>query len=121
MLRALSFRPLASFLVIVSLAGCAASYPGRIAVIDTDDGINQLSADSAPQQTVVNGWTARDYLKLVAEQNTEHSFLNYATLLLLLLITIQLIRLNRRIGTIDKGLSRDSAHANPPPTGPPRP
>lgn len=36
--------------------------------IMTDDGLSQISADSAPKQTVVNGWTTRDLLEVIALQ-----------------------------------------------------
>ena len=34
-----------------------------------DDAVNNLRTEGAPQQTVVNGWTARDLLQVIAEQN----------------------------------------------------
>lgn len=42
-----------------------------IAAIMTDDGLNQGTADSAPQQSVVNGWTARDLLEAIAQQGAD--------------------------------------------------
>lgn len=37
----------------------------------SDAELNELSADSAPQQQVVNGWVARDLLAIIAEQQNE--------------------------------------------------
>jgi hypothetical protein len=90
-------KRLACALMIVGLSGCALSYPGRIVTIDTEDSLNQLSADSAPQQAVVNGWTTRDYLKLIAEQNTEHSMIGYVTVSTLLILIVVVLRQNRRL------------------------
>jgi hypothetical protein len=42
-----------------------------IAAIMLDDGLNQGTADSAPQQSVVNGWTARDLLEVIAKQGAD--------------------------------------------------
>jgi hypothetical protein len=67
--------------------------------IDTTDSLNQISADSAPQQAVVNGWTTRDYLKLIAEQNTEHSIIGYVTIATVLLLILVVLRQNRRLRT----------------------
>ena len=33
--------------------------------------LNEISADSAPQQSVVNGWVARDLLEVLGRQNRE--------------------------------------------------
>lgn len=89
-------RRLAPLVLAATLmSACAASYPGRISEIEGTDALNQLSADSAPQQSVVNGWTARDYLKLVAEQNTEQSFLMYGLVVLLALLLLRSVRTAR--------------------------
>lgn len=42
-----------------------------IAQIMVGDSLNQTSADSAPKQTVVNGWTARDLLEAIAQQGAD--------------------------------------------------
>lgn len=54
-----------------------ASLPGEttgddeIADIMLRDSLNQDTADSAPQQSVANGWTANDLLKVIAEQGAD--------------------------------------------------
>jgi len=35
------------------------------------DRLNNLSTESAPQQQVVNGWTARDLLTIIAKENID--------------------------------------------------
>lgn len=42
----------------------------QIAAIMADDQANQERAEGAPQQTVVNGWTARNLLEVIAQQGT---------------------------------------------------
>lgn len=42
-----------------------------IASVLAGDTINQASTKGAPQQSVVNGWTARDLLELIATQGVE--------------------------------------------------
>lgn len=37
-----------------------------------DDSLNQKAATGAPQQSVVNGWTARDLLTVIARQGERH-------------------------------------------------
>lgn len=44
-------------------------HSGEITAALTDAAVNEASAESAPQQQVVNGWVARDLLEVVAEQN----------------------------------------------------
>lgn len=43
----------------------------------TNDETNNASAEGAPQQTVVNGWTARDLLTIIAKQEDELSAQNF--------------------------------------------
>jgi hypothetical protein len=91
--------------LLIALAACAATYPGEIDLIGTTDSLNQLGADSAPQQTVVNGWTARDYLALTARQNTEVSVLVYVMVGILVVIALTLLAQNRRLLKLERTLS----------------
>lgn len=50
-----------------------------------DDSINQKAAGGAPQQSVVNGWTARDLLTIIARQGEQRDDRPAALLTLLLL------------------------------------
>lgn len=58
------------------------------------DKINQASADSAPKQTVVNGWASRDLLELVAKQQVANQDPRPAALL-----TIGVLALCLGLGT----------------------
>lgn len=49
--------------------GYGSDISGSISV----DELNEESAQGAPQQTVVNGWVARDLLEIIAKQNDERS------------------------------------------------
>ena len=49
----------------------ATSYEALISQALDDDQANNLRAEGAPQQAVVNGWTARDLLTIVAKQNAD--------------------------------------------------
>ena len=90
-----------SILLMASLvSACAVTYPSRISDISSSDALNQLSADSAPQQAVVNGLRARDYLKLIAEQNTERSFLLYAVLAMLGVLLVLSLRSERAASVV---------------------
>lgn len=84
----------------IAVSGCAASYPSEIDVIAGNDSLNQLTADSAPQQAVVNGWTARDYLELGSRQGTEQSVLLYVVVALLIIVALQLVGQNRRLSRL---------------------
>jgi hypothetical protein len=44
-----------------------------VAAIESEDDSNNAMADGAPQQTVVNGWTAINYQRLLSEQMDEAS------------------------------------------------
>lgn len=100
-------------IAIMSASGCAATYLSDIDAIAAGDAINQLSADSAPQQTVVNGWTARDYLELAARQNTEANVLMYFAVGALIVIAVTTLAQNRRLANPEQqlraGLRRDPA------------
>ena len=54
--------------VLFGLAPKDAVSATDISFVMAGDKVNQDSADSAPKQTVVNGWTTRDLLELVAKQ-----------------------------------------------------
>jgi hypothetical protein len=51
-----------------------------------EDTLNQGRTEGAPQQTVVNGWTARDLLELTAKQGAEARDHRPAALLSLLVL-----------------------------------
>jgi hypothetical protein len=59
---------LAAIVVLFAMAPRDSVTTGDVAAVMTMDTLNQASADSAPKQTVVNGWTARDLLELIAKQ-----------------------------------------------------
>ena len=48
-----------------------AEYRSAIASALADDKINNTSTQGAPQQTVVNGWTAKDLLTVIASEGAE--------------------------------------------------
>jgi hypothetical protein len=48
-----------------------AEYRAQIAAALADDKINNTSTQGAPQQTVVNGWTAKDLLTVIASEGAE--------------------------------------------------
>lgn len=58
----------AAIIVFFALAPKGGVSTGDIAGVMAGDAIDQATADSAPKQTVVNGWTARDLLELIAKQ-----------------------------------------------------
>lgn len=100
--RALS-RLAAGSAMALLLAACVASYPGKIDSIRANDSLNSLTAESAPQQTVVAGWTIRDYSELIATQNIEQSLQLYAVIALLAIIALlqlrQMVQLRRLLAT----------------------
>jgi hypothetical protein len=49
----------------------ATQYQSLIAQALSDDSANNLLTQGAPQQTVVNGWTARDLLTIIAKENQD--------------------------------------------------
>lgn len=49
----------------------ASGYESLISTALADDASNNLLAQGAPQQSVVNGWTARDLLTIIAKQNAD--------------------------------------------------
>lgn len=50
----------------------ASTYASLISAVLADDAANNLRTEGAPQQTVVNGWTARDLLTVIAKQNADN-------------------------------------------------
>lgn len=58
----------AALVVVFGMAPRDTVSTGDVAGVMAMDTVNQASADSAPKQTVVNGWTARDLLELIAKQ-----------------------------------------------------
>ena len=49
----------------------ATTYESLISSVLADDAFNNTRTQGAPQQTVVNGWTARDLLTIIAKQNAD--------------------------------------------------
>ncbi|WP_344249157.1 hypothetical protein [Isoptericola hypogeus] len=43
-------------------------HAGEVASIEAEDDLNNASAEGAPQQAVVNGWTTNRYLGLLTDQ-----------------------------------------------------
>jgi hypothetical protein len=86
--------------VAALLTACIATYPGKLDSIQSADSINNLSAGSAPQQTVVAEWTIRDYSELIATQNTEQSAQLYAVIALLVLIALLQLRETRQLRSL---------------------
>jgi hypothetical protein len=58
----------AALVVVFGMAPRDTVSTGDVAGVMAMDTVNQASADSAPKQTVVNGWTARNLLELIAKQ-----------------------------------------------------
>ena len=51
----------------------ATTYESLISSVLADDKTNNLTTASAVQQQVVNGWTARDLLTVIAKKNVSRS------------------------------------------------
>lgn len=49
----------------------ATTYESLISSVLADDVLNNTRTEGAPQQTVVNGWTARDLLTIIAKENAD--------------------------------------------------
>jgi hypothetical protein len=75
--RRVGFSILAVLAIIVwfslapSKAKSVAQYERAIAAASSDFETNNGTADSAPQQSVVNGWFSRDIQTIMAEQNND--------------------------------------------------
>lgn len=61
----------AAAIVMVGLAPQDTVTTGDISEVMLSDTLNQSRTEGAPQQSVVNGWTARDLLELTAKQGVE--------------------------------------------------
>lgn len=77
---------IAALIVIVALAPNDTVTSGDISKVMVDDTLNQARTEGAPQQAVVNGWTARDLLELTAKQGVEARDHRPAALLTLLVL-----------------------------------
>jgi hypothetical protein len=93
-------------LASVVSAGCAATYSSQIDSIMSIDTLNQASAGSAPQQTVVNGWTARDLLELSARQSAEMTYIMYGLLAVGIVLVLLLVIMARRLSRLEAALSQ---------------
>jgi hypothetical protein len=58
----------AAFIVLFGMAPDDMTGSGDITSVMIGDAANQDRAEGAPQQSVVNGWTARDLLEIIAKQ-----------------------------------------------------
>jgi hypothetical protein len=77
---------LAALIVIVALAPNDTVTSSDISKVMVEDALNQARTQGAPQQAVVNGWTARDLLELAAKQGVEARDHRPAALLTLLVL-----------------------------------
>jgi hypothetical protein len=59
------------FTLAPTRAKSVSQYEGAIAAANLNYETNNIAADSAPQQDVVNGWFNRDMQIIMAEQNNE--------------------------------------------------
>lgn len=60
-------KPVVSDYIVPS----ASTYESLISSVLADDVSNNARTEGAPQQTVVNGWTARDLLTVIAKENAD--------------------------------------------------
>jgi hypothetical protein len=97
--------------VLFGLAPKDAVTSGDISFVMVGDELNQKSADSSPKQTVVNGWTARDLLELIAKQEVASNDQRPAALL-----TIAVLALCLGIATSAVPTRPDGTRATPLPT-----
>lgn len=91
--RALTIRRIGATLlaaaavwIMVALAPQDTVTATDITKVMLDDTLNQARTEGAPQQAVVNGWTARDLLELTAKQGVEGRDHRPAALLMLLVL-----------------------------------
>ena len=70
--RAIGFAVLVAAAVGIYVGLAPASTNGAVASVLADAKLNELSADSSPQQQVVNGWAAKDLLAVVARQGPDN-------------------------------------------------
>ncbi|TQM63813.1 hypothetical protein [Humibacillus xanthopallidus] len=71
--------------VFFGMAPRSTTSDAAISSVLLDDSINQKAASGAPQQSVVNGWTARDLLTIIARQGEQRDDRPAALLTLLVL------------------------------------
>ena len=76
----------AAFIVMVELAPQDTVTADDVSKVMLGDTLNQARTEGAPQQSVVNGWTARDLLELTAKQGVEARGHRPAALLMLLVL-----------------------------------
>lgn len=91
--RALTIRRIGATLlaaaavwIMVALAPQNTVTADDITKVMLGDTLNQARTEGAPQQAVVNGWTARDLLELTAKQGVESRDHRPAALLTLLVL-----------------------------------
>ena len=77
---------LAAVVVMVGMAPKSTTAPADITSAMITDSLNQGSAQGAPQQSVVNGWTARDLLEIIAKQGEQQDHRPVALLLIAVLM-----------------------------------
>jgi hypothetical protein len=73
--------------IVVGSADTSA-YQDRLDAIDSEDALNNLRTEGAPQQQVVNGWTTISLLELQAQQQNDILDLQSRQLALLLVIAL---------------------------------
>ncbi len=105
---------IAAVVVMVAMAPRDSVTIGDIAYVMAGDSLNQKSAAGAPQQAVVNAWTARDLLELAAKQGVEARDYRPAALLTLLVLGMCLTLATsapgaRRHGVDDSGVGLQPA------------
>lgn len=81
---------IAAAVVMVALAPHDSVTTADISNVMFEDTLNQGRTEGAPQQSVVNGWTARDLLELTATQGVEARDHRPAALLTLLVLGLSL-------------------------------
>ena len=102
----------AAFAVWVGMAPDSGKYDAQVTKALSNASSNEDTADSAPQQQVVNGWVARDLLAIIARQQSDADH-REAALLALLIVAVG-------VGVLaaEAGRSRVVAPSVPPPAGP---
>jgi hypothetical protein len=75
----------------VSFFALAPKTESSVAGIQLKTELNADTAESAPQQQVVNGWAANDYLALIAEQDKANAQREAALLLVVVLVGVAIL------------------------------
>ena len=88
-------------------AAAAAALGGSAGIIMADTA-NNARTEGAPQQTVVNGWTAKDLLTVIAREGARPSDERPAALLVLVVIGIAGMMVSIAACGGDKGSADDS-------------